>query len=208
MQAVFFDLDGTLADSLPALYNCYQSFLQSFDVVGSRAEFASLNGPVLRDVVARLRATHHLPVTHELAEKKYWELLQHAYQDTIVPHAGVGECLARCRTYHVRIGVVTSAPVEFAQLFLTRHGLSALVDGVISALQVAAGKPDPAVYRAALQYFATTAPHTVAIEDSVAGLQSATAAGIPVIHFCPDATSGASAKSFSELTQRLEELLR
>ena len=43
------------------------------------------------------------------------------------------------------------------------------------------GKPDPAIYRHAVSEMGLDADECVAIEDSVAGVQSAAAAGIPVI---------------------------
>ena len=44
---IFFDLDGTLADSLPAMYQVYLNYLTDFGQNGSKEEFEELNGPSL-----------------------------------------------------------------------------------------------------------------------------------------------------------------
>ncbi len=51
---VFFDFDGTIADSLGAMYQCYEEFVISLGGKPGETEFQSLNGPPLAVVVERI----------------------------------------------------------------------------------------------------------------------------------------------------------
>src|SRR5688572_8005467 len=60
VPALLLDFDGTLADSLGVMRSVYDQFLLSHDKEPSDAEFESLNGPPLFEVVRRLKCTHGL----------------------------------------------------------------------------------------------------------------------------------------------------
>ena len=55
---------------------------------------------------------------------------------------------------------------------------------VFSASQVASGKPAPDLFLFAAQRFGTPPAYCIVVEDSIAGVEAAVAAGMPVIGFC------------------------
>jgi HAD superfamily hydrolase (TIGR01509 family) len=93
-----------------------------------------------------------------------------------------------------RLGLATSAATRVAQTVIERTGWKKFFEVVVSADQVARGKPAPDVYLRALELMHADAERTAAIEDSANGIRSAYAAKLAVIaipnhEFPPDAAS-------------------
>ena len=79
------------------------------------------------------------------------------------------------------LGLATSATSAVAQAVLKSTGWRALFQVVVSADEVARGKPAPDAYLRALELLDADAKKTVAVEDSANGIRSAHAAGLTVI---------------------------
>jgi HAD superfamily hydrolase (TIGR01509 family) len=91
-----------------------------------------------------------------------------------------------------RLGLATSAAPPVAQVVLAKTGWSKFFEVVVSADEVARGKPAPDVYLRALELMRANPSRTAAVEDSANGIRSAHAAGLAVIaipnhEFPPDA---------------------
>jgi HAD superfamily hydrolase (TIGR01509 family) len=94
--------------------------------------------------------------------------------------SGANEALARLSAAFP-LGLATSAARPVAQMALAKTGWTKYFKVVVSADDVARGKPAPDVYLRALQLM-DAAPHdTAAIEDSANGIRSAHAAQLAVI---------------------------
>ena len=175
--ALLIDLDGTLANSLSVMREAYQVFLDDFQVCGTDAEFASLNGPPLKEVVRRLKVTHGL--THEVEQltARYFEIIDQLYGD-VSPTYGAGQLLSTAQAQNCRVAVVTSNSFERTSAWLERVGLTGFVDFIISGDQVKYGKPDPEPYLLASRKVDCPVDRIIAIEDSVQGATSAIGAGL------------------------------
>ena len=177
-KALFFDMDGTLADSLAVLEQVYYLFLQSHGFVGSKAEFDSLNGPPLDQVVAILKEKYDLVGSTEQLFDQYMSLVADLYpgQARLVP--GAREAFRFAREQGFTIGIVSSAPEQLIKGFLSTNRLQ--VDFVIPREATVAGKPAPDPYLAALRQTGLRPDQAAAVEDSPAGVASARAAGLAV----------------------------
>jgi HAD superfamily hydrolase (TIGR01509 family) len=79
------------------------------------------------------------------------------------------------------LGLATSATSAVAQAVLEKTGWRSLFQVVVSADEVARGKPAPDVYLRALDLLNADPRKTAAIEDSANGIRSAHAAALTVI---------------------------
>jgi HAD superfamily hydrolase (TIGR01509 family) len=79
------------------------------------------------------------------------------------------------------IVLVTNAPGENVQTILLALELRDFFDTVVLADEVEAVKPDPAPYTAALKKVGVAAEEALAFEDSVSGISSSVAAGVPTV---------------------------
>jgi HAD superfamily hydrolase (TIGR01509 family) len=208
IRGFFVDLDGTLADSVTALRSLYFSFLAEFGATGSEEEFQLLNGPPLRRVVEVLKELHQLPGEPSQLLDRYMARLQAAHESAL-PAAGASVVLSQARHRGWRTGVVTSSPREAALAWLRRTALMEMIDVVVGGDDVASGKPAPEPYLRAIALCNCTATRSIAVEDSVIGAASATAAGLQTFVIArmadrPDWPPGARfVDRFADLTREL-----
>lgn len=181
LHAVCLDLDGTLVDSLPALKKVYYKILESYGIQGSEHEFQELLGPGLREIAAILKQRHKLPHSVEELLFKYMGLVAEVYADSVELKDGARELLLHLQDRSVKIALVTSAPKLMAQQILGANSLLTFFEQVVTGDQVRQSKPDPEIYRMAVNKMQVPAENAVAIEDSVAGVISARAAGLTAI---------------------------
>ena len=178
-RALLLDFDGTLVDSLPALRAVYFGFLTDRGATPSEAEFQSLNGPPLPEIVRRLTATHGL--VGDTLEADYRERVSDAYLHHVRVAHGAADLLATARRLGLRAVVVTACPASLCRAALSRMGLDWLLWDVVDCAMTSHPKPAGDVYRLALARCGVDAPDALAVEDSPAGLAAARAAGIQVI---------------------------
>jgi HAD superfamily hydrolase (TIGR01509 family) len=145
-------------------------------------------GRTFRATAAWLAAQHGISLQPERVERyvrqEREEVIAHL-QRSLTPDLGVRGPLRRLGDRYQLAVVSSSALARLAACF-TATGLNDLFppDTRISAedsLTVPTSKPDPAVYTFALQRLAVPAGRALAVEDAVAGVQAAVAAGIPVL---------------------------
>lgn len=176
-RALLLDLDGTLADSLGVVRRVYEMFLLDRGRTPTAAEFESLNGPPLAEVLRRIKAAHDLPGSERDLLATYEALLDKVYLE-VPPNAGATRLLARAREHGWQIGVVTSNSTVRTQSWLERTGFEQSIDMLVSSDDVLFGKPDPEPYRLALHRCRCVAANCVAVEDSEQGIRAAVGAGL------------------------------
>jgi HAD superfamily hydrolase (TIGR01509 family) len=185
VKVLFVDLDGTLADTVPWLYELYCALLASYNIVGTKKEFQDLNGRTLHEIALYLKERYQIPDLTDRYEASVMELyskvplFSHAY-----------ETLVKMQERGVNCLLVTSANAKLAHHFLKSHALQQFFAGVVTAEGIR-GKPSPDIYEKALLVAGTSADEAIAIEDSPHGVEAALAAKILTIqigvetHFTP-----------------------
>lgn len=176
-SALLLDLDGTVADSLPAMRHAYDAFLGQFHIEPTDAEFNALNGPTLAEVVRRLRVSHALDMDESILIARYLHVVDQAYA-SVLPRHGTEELLRNAKSHLCEIAIVTSNTSRRAHTWLNTVGLSHYVDFVVSGDDVTRGKPDPEPYRTAAMRMQCSLAQIVAVEDSPQGAKSAVDAGL------------------------------
>lgn len=210
MRGLLLDLDGVLCDSLPALRQAYRRFLEAFGAPATDAEFDSLNGPPLAEIVRRLKAAHGLAGDPDQLLHSYRRLVAEAHAGAGAA-AGAAEVLAEARRLGWRTAVVTSAPAASVGAWLQRQGLAEWFDAVVDGEAVSRGKPDPEPYLTAAARLGCRPAACLAVEDSEQGATAALAAGAPTLFLGPAVPEPVAAhpgfagrlERFSELRERL-----
>lgn len=181
-RALLIDFDGTLADTLPGLYQVYLRFMKEQGTAGSQAEFDGLNGPPLAKVVKILKLTHGFKQTEEELLADYSQRCAESVQHASVM-AGGKEFVERVFREGYHLALVTSSSKRYVDPFLKREGLDSYFKVLITSDDIVLGKPDPEPYKRAIERLGIDKKHCHAIEDSSNGIASALAAGITVIPF-------------------------
>jgi HAD superfamily hydrolase (TIGR01509 family) len=172
-SALLFDMDGTLVDSTAAVERVWTRFSRrhGLDVASI---LAVSHGCRAQDMVTRCLPAGVDPVA-EIARFNAEEMQE---RDGIVAIAGATELLARLPPD--RWAIVTSADRQLARLRLQLAGLPE-PDVLITAEDVAVGKPSPEGYLLAARRLGVAAHNAVVFEDAPAGLSAGSAAGARLV---------------------------
>jgi HAD superfamily hydrolase (TIGR01509 family) len=182
MLCLIFDLDGTLVDSEPLCSQAFLDLLPQLDdtVPGLMRRYRGMQlARVFSDLA--LRIGHALP---EKFEATYRARVAQLYDQSLAPMPGAVEVLSalpypKC--------VASNGP-----LAKTLHGLRVsgiahfFGDNIFSSYQVGHWKPEPHLFLHAARTMNYSPDRCLVVEDSVAGLQAAEAAGMRAVYFCPE----------------------
>jgi pyrophosphatase PpaX len=173
-QAVVFDLDGTLADTIPTVTRLYSHVLRQY--TGRKwtlAELLQYFGPPEDIIFERITNDKTLSATM-LAE--YYRLSE-AHGTEFQAFTGVADVLTRLQSLGVRLGVFTSGVTEAALIRLRHAGLLDFFEAVIGGDQVTSYKPHPEGLQQLLRRFEVEPQATLYIGDSPLDVQAGRAAG-------------------------------
>lgn len=181
LQAVLFDFDGTLVDSVPDLAASVDATLQQFGL-------AAVGQTQVRDWVGRgawrlvEQACEGQLEQTQIRDAYEWFLQHYAQQCAVNPvlFDGVAEGLAQIQA-QVPTALVTNKPIAFTRTMLASLGLK--FDCVLGGDSVPNKKPDPEMLLVACRELNVSPADCVMIGDSSADSGAARAAGMPVALF-------------------------
>src|SRR5262245_30653640 len=108
-DALFVDLDGTLADSHGALRACFDAFLNRRGIAPDPVEFDALDGVRVPDIPALLRERYAIDDPLAELRREYEEAVAEAYA-SVPPAHGAAELVRAASAAGTALVLVTSAP--------------------------------------------------------------------------------------------------
>ncbi len=180
LTAVVFDCDGVLVDSEPHSLVAWLDVLADLGHAATEADVKACIGLGFDPTHAALCRIGPLPGRDEVWPALLAALRRSFDRGLEVFDDAIG-LLDAASAAGLRTAVASTSPRSRLDLTLRVAGLAGRFEASVSGDEVAAGKPDPAVYLAALDRLGVAAANAAAIEDSVAGVQSARAAGLWVL---------------------------
>ena len=182
VEAVIFDCDGTLVNSMPAHFEAWCEALAYYGAgnVFKEDVFYAMGGRPTKDIVVDLNDEYGLrldPVA--VAMKKRDAFLRRLPEleaiDEVVEFARV------CRDRRMPMAVATGGTRFVIEKTLQAVGLSDLFEDFVTADDVAIGKPAPDIYLKAARLLGVAAADCLAVEDAPAGILAAQRAGMRVV---------------------------
>jgi HAD superfamily hydrolase (TIGR01509 family) len=182
IQAIIFDFDGTILETELPDFLSWQEAYQEHQcelphslwlnaVGGSASEFDPYG--YLEEQIGR---AIDRPALSKRRRERMHELITH---QNIRP--GVLDVMAGAQRLGIRLGVASSSGREWVEGYLTRFGLRQPFEVICTRDDVERVKPDPALYRLAVNRLALQPEAAVAIEDSRNGMLAAKAAGLKCV---------------------------
>lgn len=203
VEAVVFDVNGVLVDSMGLHVRLTRELLAEAGVDLADDQLAGYRGLGAADLFRAVRADAGVDFDADaLAERKLDAFA--AAVDDVPVMAGAAETV-RTLAADYAVGVASNDQRRAVDAVLDRLGIADVVEAVATIDDVETGKPDPAVYRRAVEGVGVAPAAAVAVDDSSVGVEAARAAGLRVVGILgsgddelPDATA---------TVERLPELL-
>jgi len=190
LQAIVFDFDGVIANSEPLHLMAFQQVLADDGVLLTRSEYyARYLGYDDVGMFEALGRDRDIPMGDDrvaaLVARKA-ERMQALLQDGSVLFPGAADFI-RAAAAAVPIAIASGAQRHEIDEIIDAAGVSNLFAAIVAAGDTPESKPSPAPYRLAFERLSQHAGRrldpgrSVAIEDSVWGLESARGAGLRLV---------------------------
>jgi sugar-phosphatase len=182
LRAAIFDVDGVLIDSEPFWRETEIEIFGRYGLHLTEAECMLTTGMRIQEVTRFwfARRPWQGPSTEELA----LDILQGVIariRERGVPMPGVYEVIRLFRSRGLRLALASSSAEKLIDTVVDRLQIRASLEAICSAENEARGKPYPDVYLTAAAKLGVAPERCLAIEDSIAGVASAKAAGMKCI---------------------------
>jgi beta-phosphoglucomutase family hydrolase len=176
---LIFDCDGTIADTMPLHYQAWVAALSEHGAEFPEALFYEMAGIPTARIIELLNERHgwSIPVT-EAAERK--ERLFERLIPEVTPIEPVVKLIQRYAG-QLPMAVATGGTRAICSKTLASMNLLQNFDHLVTADDVAHGKPAPDIFLEAARRLGLPPEQCCAFEDAELGLQSARAAKMPVI---------------------------
>ncbi len=188
IKIVFFDMDGTLIDTEKYFRRFWPKAAAAFGYEMSDGQALSMRSLGRPFAPAQLKEWFGPETDYQAIRAKRTEMMEAQLRiDGLQRKPGAVEILEELKQRGIPAVVVTASPIKRTERYLTEVGILQYFDRIISATQVAEGKPSPDVYLLASKEVGFPTEECLAVEDSPNGVMSAYRAGCKVV-MVPDQT--------------------
>lgn len=182
LQAVIFDLDGTLIDSEPLWARAEMNLAARYDVAWSEQDATDCFGLPLTVTTSRI-LQRGVPLSIDDAINEMLTDMEHAYSDGIPWKPGAFELLENLAQLEIPSALGTHSFQRLAKVVQRKSPEQAL-PVMVTGEELTQGKPDPEVFMTAAHRLRCEIQQTVVVEDSPPGAVAAEASGAAVA-ICP-----------------------
>ena len=176
---LIFDLDGTLADTMPTHFEAWSRSMAAHGLRLPLHRFYALGGVPAAEIIELLAQEQGLSVDAvaiaDAKENLFLELLSEV--QPVVPVKAIAEA----HRAHMPMAIATGSMGWVAEIILKSLGMRDWFEAVVGAECVVHSKPAPDTYLRAAELIGVEPKRCHAFEDTKLGMESAMSAGMAVV---------------------------
>ena len=178
-DALIFDMDGTLVDTMPLHYRAWQQVAEHYRLPFSKPRFYQLGGVPTLETLQILSAEAGLDIDLQAA-KAMKEGLSRSMLSEATP---IVEILSIVQQFygHKPLAIATGSSRVGAQQLLKQLNLAHYFDALVTADDVTEHKPAPDVFLEAARRLNVAPQRCVAFEDTDIGIQAIVSAEMSAV---------------------------
>lgn len=181
IDAVLFDLDGTLLDSMWVWEEVDRIYIEKYHLTVPEDFYEKIEGMSFTET-----ATYYLDIfptinrTLEELKAEWNEIAMDCYREKVALKPGVRAFLTELQENGIKAGIASSNSRELVEASLKAHGLEEKIGAITTSCEVCAGKPAPDVYLKAAEKLAADPKRCLVFEDVPNGILAGKRAGMKV----------------------------
>lgn len=179
-EAVIFDLDGSMVDSMWVWKSIDVEYLARFGVPLPDNLQASIGGMSFSETALYFKERFQIPDSVDAIKADWNRMAWDKYTHEVPVKEGVLELLQHCKNQGIKAGIATSNSRELVENIVKVHHLEEYFGCILTGCDVAKGKPAPDIYLEVARRLSVSPANCLVFEDIVEGIQAGKAAGMKV----------------------------
>ncbi len=180
IDAVIFDLDGTLVDSMWMWKSIDIQYLARFGIDMPLDLQECIEGMSFSETAVYFKEHFRLSESVEQIKQDWNEMAWEKYRNEVPVKEGVMEFLQHLRTEGIPAGIATSNSRELAELIIKKHNMEEYFTSIRTSCEVAKGKPSPDIYLLVAEDLKAEPGRCLVFEDVLQGIMAGKNAGMKV----------------------------
>ncbi len=180
IEAVIFDLDGTLVDSMWMWHQIDIEYLGKYGIPLPDKLQESIEGKSFHETAVYFKERFRIPDSLEKIKDCWNAMAWDKYENEVPLKPGARSFLESCRRRGIKLGIATSNSRALAQNIADVHGLHDYFDCIMTGCDVLKGKPAPDIYLAAARGLDVAPERCLVFEDIIPGILAGKNAGMKV----------------------------
>ena len=180
IEAVIFDLDGSLVDSMWLWRAIDIEYLARFGIALPENLQSEIEGMSFGETAVYFKEHFDIPDSLEQMKADWNRMAWDKYTHEVPLKPGIPEFLEGCKQNGIRLGIATSNSRELVENIASVHRLYDHFSCIMTGCDVARGKPSPDIYLAVAEKLGVPVERCLVFEDIVPGIQAGLNAGMRV----------------------------
>lgn len=181
IDAIIFDLDGTLVDSMWIWKQIDIDFLEKRGIALPDDLQKDIEGMSFTETAKYFIKRFQFEDTIETIQKEWLEMAKGFYEKHIPMKEGAFELLLCAKEKGLKLGIGTSNSRELLNTVLEAHAVTESFESLRTSCEVERGKPHPDVFLKVAEDLDVLPERCLVFEDTHAGVLAAKRAGMKVI---------------------------
>lgn len=180
-DAVIFDLDGSLVDSMWMWKAIDVEYLGRHGITPPDTLQQEIGGRSFVETAQYFKERFNIKDSIEKIGNDWNEMAWEKYTYEVPLKSGALEFLKACRDLNIKMGIASSNSKELIEQVLSVHGIRDYFVSIKSGTEIVKGKPAPDVYLAVSDELNVIPDRCLVFEDLVDGIMAGKSAGMTVI---------------------------
>lgn len=177
-DAIIFDLDGTLVDSMWMWRTIDIEYLGLYGIELPEDLQKEIEGLSFYGTAVYFKDRFQIPDSIEEIHKVWLSMADHKYRHEVPLKKGVPEFLEYAKNNGIKMAIASSNSLELIEAVLQAHKIRSYFDVICTCDDVKHSKPAPDVYLKAAELLGVSPKRCIVFEDIVKGIQAGKAAGM------------------------------
>lgn len=180
-DAIIFDMDGTLIDSMWMWKQIDIDFLAEHNIGFEDSFSKEIEGMSYTETAQFFIDKFEFDYTLDEIKKIWYDMAKDYLEHKVKLKDGISELLELIKHENIPMGIGTSASKEFADIALTSNNIMLYFETVVTSCEVEKGKPFPYVFLEVAKRLGVDPTRCLVFEDTEAGVDAALSAGMDVV---------------------------